>query len=68
MIEFYGRYVSTSSSQRSKLSVHLQAQAKAKEPSIEEKKTSATASLQIVLTEHKLKFDDAAFHARVADA
>ncbi|EUC29549.1 hypothetical protein COCCADRAFT_8266 [Bipolaris zeicola 26-R-13] len=68
MIEFYGRYVSTSSSQRSKLSVHLQAQAKAKEPSIEEKKTSAAASLQIILTEHKLKFDDAAFQTRVADA
>lgn len=67
MIDFFNRYISTSSSQRAKLSVHLQAQAKAKEPSIEEKKTSAVAALQIILTEHKLKFDEAAFQARIAN-
>lgn len=67
MIDFYNRYISTTSSQRAKLSVHLQAQAKAKEPSIEEKKTSAVAALQIILTEHKLKFDEEAFQTRIAN-
>jgi insulysin len=41
MVEFYSQYISTSSSQRSKLSVHLEAQAKANEPSLDEKKTAA---------------------------
>lgn len=68
MVEFYKQYVSTSSSQRSKLSVHLQAQAKAKEPPIEEQKTAAVAALKIIFTEHKLNFDDEAFQKRVADA
>ena len=68
MVEFYKTYVSTSSSQRSKLSVHLQAQAKAKEPSVEEQKTAAVAALKIILTEHKLDFDEETFQKRVADA
>ncbi|CAG5158224.1 uncharacterized protein ALTATR162_LOCUS5045 [Alternaria atra] len=47
MADFYSQYISTSSSQRSKLSVHLQAQAKAKEPSLGENKTAAAAALNI---------------------
>ena len=47
MVDFYSQYISTSSSQRSKLSVHLQAQAKAKEPFLGENKTAAAAALNI---------------------
>lgn len=70
MVEFYSHYISTSSPQRSKLSVHLQAQAKAKakEPSLEEKKTAAAAALKIILAEHKLTSNDEAFQARIKDA
>jgi insulysin len=58
MVDFYSHYISTSSSQRSKLSVHLQAQAKAKEPSLDEKKTAA----------HKITANDEAFQIRIKDA
>ncbi|KAF7574173.1 insulin-degrading enzyme [Pyrenophora tritici-repentis] len=68
MIDFYSHYISTSSSQRSKLSVHLQAQAKAKEPSLDEKKTAPAAALKIVLTEHKIAANDQAFQARIKNA
>jgi len=68
MVDFYSHYISTSSSQRSKLSVHLQAQAKAKEPSLEEKKTAAAAALKIILAEHKITTNDEAFEARIKDA
>lgn len=65
MIDFYTHYISTASSQRAKLSVHLQAQAKAKEPTLEERKTSAVAALKIILTEHKITSNDAALEARI---
>lgn len=68
MVEFYNHYISTSSPQRSKLSVHLQAQAKAKEPSIDEKKTAAAAALKIILAEHKITPNEEAFQKRIADA
>jgi insulysin len=55
MIEFYAHYISTSSSKRSKLSVHLQAQSKPKEPTLDEKKASAIAAIQVILTEHKIE-------------
>jgi insulysin len=55
MTEFYAHFISPSSSKRSKLSVHLQAQSKPKEPTLEEKKSSAIAALQIILTEHKIE-------------
>jgi insulysin len=55
MVDFYARYISTSSSKRSKLSVHLQAQSKPKEPTLDEKKASAIAALQVILTEHKIE-------------
>jgi len=68
MVDFYNHYISTSSSQRSKLSVHLQAQAKAKEPSLDEKKTAAAAALKIILAEHKITANDEAFQTRIKDA
>jgi insulysin len=55
MTDFYAHYISPSSSKRSKLSVHLQAQSKPKEPTLDEKKTSTIASLQVILTEHKIE-------------
>lgn len=58
MTDFYAHYISTSSSQRSKLSVHLQAQAKPKEATLDEKKASAVTSLKIILGEHKITPDD----------
>ncbi|KAF2845137.1 a-pheromone processing metallopeptidase-like protein Ste23 [Plenodomus tracheiphilus IPT5] len=67
MVDFYTHYISTSSSQRAKLSVHLQAQAKAKEPSLEEKKTAAVAALKIILTEHKITPDETKLQARITD-
>jgi insulysin len=68
MVEFYSRYISTSSSQRSKLSVHLQAQAKANEPSLDETKTAAAAAFENVLAEHKIVANDESFQARIKDA
>ena len=68
MVDFYAHYISTSSSQRAKLSVHLQAQGKAKEPSLDEKKTSAVAALKIILGEHKISPNDDALQKRIADA
>jgi insulysin len=67
MVDFYAHYISTSSSQRSKLSVHLQAQAKAKEPSLDEKKTAAVAALKIILAEHKIEHKDEALQKRIDD-
>jgi insulysin len=55
MIDFYAHYISPSSSQRSKLSVHLQAQSKPKEATLDEKKASAIAALQVILAEHKIE-------------
>jgi insulysin len=68
MVGFYSHYISTSSSQRSKLSVHLQAQAEAEEPSFGEKKTAAAAALKIILGEHKITANDETFQARIKDA
>jgi len=68
MIDFYARFISTCSSQRAKLSVHLQAQAKAKEPSLDEKKTAATAALTAIFAEHKIESDEHKLKGRIADA
>jgi insulysin len=65
MLDFYSHYISTSSSQRAKLSVHLQAQAKPAEPSLDEKKTSAVAALKIILAEHKISPNDEALQSRI---
>lgn len=55
MIDFFARYISPSSSRRSKLSVHLQAQSKPKEATLDEKKESAISALQVILKEHKIE-------------
>ena len=47
--------------------MHLQAQAKAKEPSLDEKKTAAVAALKIILAEHKIEPKDEALQKRIAD-
>lgn len=66
MVDFYANYISTSSPQRAKLSVHLQAQAKPKEPTLEEK-ASAAAALKIILTECKITADDEALQPLISD-
>jgi insulysin len=68
MVDFYSHYISTSSSQRSKLSVHLQAQAKAKEPSLDERKTAAATALKTILAERKITAKDEDFQARIKHA
>jgi insulysin len=68
VVDFYSHYISTSSSQRSKLSVHLLAQAKANESSLGEKKTAAAAAFKIILAEHKIAANDEAFQTRTEDA
>jgi insulysin len=55
MQAFYTHFISPSSPQRSKLSVHLQAQSKPKELTLDETKASAVAALQVILTEHKIE-------------
>ncbi|CAO2647064.1 Nn.00g079860.m01.CDS01 [Neocucurbitaria sp. VM-36] len=65
MVDFYAQYISTSSSQRSKLSVHLQAQAKAKEATLDETRTSAVAALKIILNEHKITPNEDALQSRI---
>ena len=59
MIEFYARFISTSSPHRSKLSVHLQAQAKPKAPTLDELKASTVAALKVLFSEHEIASDDA---------
>lgn len=54
MMDFYAQYISPASPLRSKLSVHLQAQSKPKEPTLEEKKASAVSALQVILTQHQI--------------
>ncbi|KAF2021275.1 hypothetical protein BU24DRAFT_416934 [Aaosphaeria arxii CBS 175.79] len=65
---FYAQHISPSSSRRAKLSVHLIAQAKPKEPTAEEKKTQAIAALTTILTEEKLTADPEKLKARLTDA
>jgi insulysin len=67
MTDFYSHYISTSSSKRSKLSVHLQAQSKPKEPTLDEKKASAIAALQVILTQHKIEPKVEDVQSRVKD-
>jgi insulysin len=55
MQDFYTTFISPASPQRSKLSVHLQAQSKPKEPTLDETKAAAVAALQVILTEHKIE-------------
>jgi insulysin len=55
LIDFYAHYISTASPHRAKLSVHLQAQSKPKEPTLDEKKQAAIAALTVIFNEHKIE-------------
>ena len=68
MVDFYTQYISTSSPHRAKLSVHLQAQAKPKEPTLEEKKATAVAALKVILAEHKITPNDDQLTERLTNA
>jgi insulysin len=57
MVDFYTQYISPSSAQRSKFSVHLHAQSKTNEPALDGEKSCAVAANQIELA--KLAMDDA---------
>lgn len=67
VVEFYAQHFSPSSSQRAKLSVHLQAQSKPKELTLDEKKTSAINALNVILSEHKLTPNLDALKSRIGD-
>ncbi|KAH5619447.1 hypothetical protein HBI51_252370 [Parastagonospora nodorum] len=56
MVDFYAYYISPSSPERSKLSVHLQAQSKPKKLHLNEEKNSALAALQVILTKHRIEY------------
>lgn len=68
MVDFYAQYISVSSSRRAKLSVHLQAQGKAKELSLDETKSAATAALKIILAEHKISPKEDDLQIRITNA
>ncbi|KAF2705769.1 LuxS/MPP-like metallohydrolase [Pleomassaria siparia CBS 279.74] len=61
----FAHYLSPSSPHRAKLSVHLIAQAKPKEPTPEEKKTTAIAQFTTILTAEKITPNDAALKSRI---
>lgn len=58
MTDFYAHYISTASPSRAKLSVHLQAQSKPKEPSLQEKKDAAVTALTALFAEQKITTAD----------
>ncbi|KAJ4346429.1 metalloprotease [Didymosphaeria variabile] len=65
MIAFYARHISPSSPHRAKLSVHLTAQSKPKEPTLDETKTQALAVLQTIANEEKTSVDAGKLQARL---
>ncbi|KAF1968682.1 LuxS/MPP-like metallohydrolase [Bimuria novae-zelandiae CBS 107.79] len=65
MISFYMRHISPSSPHRAKLSVHLTAQSKPKEPTLDEKKTQALAVLQTIANEEHTPVDASALQKRL---
>lgn len=65
--EFYAHFISTSSPHRAKLSVHLQAQSKPKEPTLEEKKQAAVAALSAILGEYKIEVNAEDVKSRIHD-
>jgi insulysin len=67
MIAFYAHHISPSSPHRAKLSVHLTAQSKPKEPTLDEKKTQALAVLQTIANEEKTTIDADKLQARLND-
>ncbi|KAJ4314445.1 metalloprotease [Neodidymelliopsis sp. IMI 364377] len=65
---FYAQYISTASPDRAKLSVHLQAQSKPKEPTLDERKQAALASLTVMLNEQKITPDTDAINSHLSSA
>lgn len=63
--ECFAHYISPSSPHRAKVSVHLVAQAKPKEPSAEEKKAEALTVFTNILQEEKITPDLEKFQARI---
>ncbi|KAJ4293507.1 metalloprotease [Kalmusia sp. IMI 367209] len=65
MQAFYARFISPSSPHRAKLAVHLIAQSKPKEPTLDEMKTQALTVLQPILTQENVTLDANALQARL---
>jgi insulysin len=65
LIDFYAHYISTASPNRAKLSVHLQAQSKPKELTLDEKKQAAIAALTVIFNEHKIEANPDEIKSRV---
>ncbi|KAL5117480.1 metalloprotease [Pleosporales sp. CAS-2024a] len=68
MTDFYAHFISPASPKRSKLSVHLQAQSKPKEPTLDEAKKSAVTVLQPILAAHKIEHKMEELQSRVKQA
>jgi len=68
MKAFYNRHISPSSPHRAKLSVHLIAQSKSKEPTLDECKAQTLTVLQTVAKQEKLELDIDVLNARVEPA
>lgn len=67
MITFFARFISPSSSTRAKLSVHLVAQAKPKEPSADEKKSNALSIFSNILEQEKIVSDISSLKSNITD-
>jgi insulysin len=67
MMAFYAYHISPSSPHRAKLSVHLTAQSKPKEPTLDEKKTQALAVLQTIANVEKTAIDADKLQARLSE-
>lgn len=65
MLALYAKHISPSSPVRAKLSVHLVAQSKPKEPTLAETKTQALAVMQTIATAEHTPLDSAALSARL---
>ncbi|KAG9375840.1 insulysin variant [Pyrenophora tritici-repentis] len=68
MVDFYSQYISTSSSQRSKVSVHLQAQAKANDLSLGDKMNAAAAAITVNNEALQSRLKDASSSGAISDA
>ncbi|KAF2125491.1 insulin-degrading enzyme [Dothidotthia symphoricarpi CBS 119687] len=65
VVAFFAQHFSPSSLHRAKLSVHLQAQSKPKEPTLDERKESSINALNVILAEHKVSPDTDALKSRI---
>ncbi|PSN58879.1 LuxS/MPP-like metallohydrolase [Corynespora cassiicola Philippines] len=67
MQQFYNEFIHPNSQTRAKFSVHLIAQSKPKEASIDEKKTQTAATLATILAEEKIISSQESLSARLSD-